>query len=395
MAVAGLDVPVATGKSSSMTLLTLCSATFVAQVNFFAAGPFYADMATDLETSVPLLGLLTTLLLVGSAVFGLVVGPVADRLGYRPLLVAGLLAISLNLVGTSLAPSYSALLALAIVGALGDALVFGLAFAIAAVMFSGDARRRAISWMMASLSGGAIAGVPALTAIDTLAGWRVAIASGGLLAMAVAAMTLAFLALKGAPPAGPLRLRDLVAGYRPLVADMAVIRLLGVTFLRALWFLALATYLGAYAQRELGVSSAQAGSFYLLVGVGATAGNVLAGGRLAKLSPRMMIGVANVVGGLAAGMSLVSPATLMVGLLPVAACLAGVAAVGISAQLASTSTGGPGITMVLNASLMNAGGAAGAAVGGALLAAGGYEAMAVGLPVFAVAATLLVVRGAP
>jgi predicted MFS family arabinose efflux permease len=63
--------------------------------------------------------------------------------------------------------------------------------------------------------------------------------------------------------------------------------------------------------------------------------------------------------------------------------------VGVASLLAVESPAQAGTTMALNASLLNAGAAAGAALGGALIALGGYGAMALGLPVFALAAAIL------
>ena len=107
-------------------LAALCVAAFLASLNFFATTPFYPPMARDLHTTIPLLGQVVTLTVLLSAGLGLVVGSLADRYGYRWPLVIGLLAIAVNLVGTSLAPAYPVLLGLSVAGGLGDALVFGL-----------------------------------------------------------------------------------------------------------------------------------------------------------------------------------------------------------------------------------------------------------------------------
>ena len=54
-----------------------------------------------------------------------------------------------------------------------------------------------------------------------------------------------------------------------------------------------------------------------------------------------------------------------------------------------SSPSGAGTTMTLNTSLFNLGAAGGGAIGGALIAFSGYEALALGLPLFALAAALL------
>jgi hypothetical protein len=63
--------------------------------------------------------------------------------------------------------------------------------------------------------------------------------------------------------------------------------------------------------------------------------------------------------------------------------------VGVATLLAAEGPAGAGTTMVLNGSLINAGVAGGAALGGILVALGGYGALGLGLPLFAFAATAL------
>ena len=390
MSAPAAPAPASPARTSRLTLPALCVAAFLAALNFFATGPFYPEMADELDTTVPLLGQAVTLMTLISAVLGLVVGPLADRSGYRRLLLIGLAAIAVNLVGIALAPNYPVLLGLAIIGALGDALVFGLSIALATYLFAGDARRRAISWTIASLSVGAILGVPVLTTIGGLAGWRVAIGAAGIATVAATWMVASVLPVDHRVASGPLRLAELRHAYAPLLADPPLLRLLGVTVLRALWFLGMLTYIGAYLGDELGLSTSQVGLYYLLGGSGSTMGNVLGGTRLTATVPRRVIAVANVAGGLVIGLTLLSPAPIVAVLIPLGAMLSGIASVGSTSLVAAESTAGAGTTMALNASLFNAGSAIGAAIAGILLAFGGYGAMAFGLPVFAILAAVIV-----
>jgi MFS transporter, DHA1 family, inner membrane transport protein len=391
MTAAGADAPPtsASGTGTLLALAALCVAAFLAAVNFFATSPFYPAMADDLDTTVPLLGQAVTLMLVISAVLGLVVGPLADRSCYRRLLVIGVLAIAANLLGTALTPSYALLLALSIVGALGDALVFGLTIAMASTIFTGSARRRAISWTIASLSVGAILGVPILTTIGGFAGWRVAVGTAGVAAVAVAWLVVTALPPDQRQSDTPFRARQVIDAYTPLLAHPPVLRLLAITVLRSLWFLGLVTYIGAYLGDERGLSTSEIGFFYMLGGAGSTIGSVAAGTRLMATAPRPVIAVANVAGGLLVGLILWSSTEVIVVLLPLATALAATIGVEIASLLSVESPAKTGTTMALNASLLNVGSALGAGLGGALLALGGYGAMGVGLPVFALLAAIL------
>ena len=67
----------------------------------------------------------------------------------------------------------------------------------------------------------------------------------------------------------------------------------------------------------------------------------------------------------------------------------------MAALLTAETPSGAGTTMTLNGSLFNLGAAGGSAIGGVLLALSGYQALAIGLPIFALGAALLSWRPAP
>jgi predicted MFS family arabinose efflux permease len=72
-----------------------------------------------------------------------------------------------------------------------------------------------------------------------------------------------------------------------------------------------------------------------------------------------------------------------------ASLMMGMEGVAMAALMTAETPSGAGTTMTLSGSLFNLGAAGGSAIGGALLALSGYQALAIGLPVFALAATLL------
>jgi DHA1 family inner membrane transport protein len=363
-------------------LAGLCVASFLAALNFYAATPFYTRMARDLDTTVPLLGQVATLMILISAGVGLAVGPLADRYGYRRGLIVGILAIALNLTGTGLAPSYPVLLVLGLAGGIGDALVFSLPLAIAGVRFAGDAQRRAMGWVIGSLSIAPIVGAPILTTIGGIAGWRVAMITAGLSAAVAAWFVATVLPHDGRSPSTPFRWRELRAAYAPLLAHPPTLRLYGVTALRAVTWIGLLTYLGAFLGDEVGLSTRQIGLVYTVGGAGYAIGSVVAGGRLHLGPPRTVVAVT--CGATAVGLLLILATTwFVVPLLVIASIASAIAGIGIAALLASESPAGSGTTMVLNGSGLNLGAAGGTALGGGLIAVGGYDALAFGLPVFA------------
>jgi predicted MFS family arabinose efflux permease len=132
----------------------------------------------------------------------------------------------------------------------------------------------------------------------------------------------------------------------------------------------------------------------MLGGAGYMLGSVLAGGPLSRIPARLLIAVANLMMAVALGLAF-SPfigAAGTVALMPVAALTGAVGWVGIVALMTAETPAGSGATMTLNGTLFNLGAAGGGAIGGLLLALGGYSAMALCLPLFSIAAAVLVWR---
>jgi predicted MFS family arabinose efflux permease len=376
--------------ASGRIQILLCLSAFLAALNYFAPTPFYPQMARDLRTTVPLLGQVVTLMALISAGLGLLAGPLADRYGYRWPLVSGLLAIAVGLLGTSLAPTYPVLLGLGVVMGFGVALAYSLPFAIAATYFSGLAQRRVIAWTIGALSTAPIIGVPLLTAVGGLTSWRVALAAAGVAALGVAWFVAAVLPADRLHPSSRLRVRELLAAYTPLLQHPPSLRFLGVSALRGMWWVGLLTYMGAFLGTVVGFSPQHVGLVYALAGAAYTAGSITAGSLLGGFSPRLVVAISSVIGGvLVAPMFLFPVPWVVLPLLLVASGAASICGVSVVALLADESPAGAGTTMVLNGSVLNLGTAGGAVLGGTLIAFGGYAALGIGLPFFALVAAAL------
>ena len=129
---------------------------------------------------------------------------------------------------------------------------------------------------------------------------------------------------------------------------------------------------------------------YALAGGAYTAGSVAAGSLLGGLAPRLVVAISSVIGGvLVAPLFFLPVPWVVIPLLLVASAAAAICSVSVVAQLADESPAGAGTTMVLNGSVLNLGTAGGAILGGALIAFGGYPALGIGLPLFALAAAAL------
>jgi predicted MFS family arabinose efflux permease len=220
----------------------------------------------------------------------------------------------------------------------------------------------------------------------------VALVGGGLAALAVAWPVGR--GLRAARRPAPGLAGGLRAAYGPLLRHRPLRRLYGAAGFTGVAMGGLLTYVGAFLAERLGLGTGQVGLAYTVGGAGYLLGSLAAGGPLRRVRPRRLAAGGYAAAGLAVGPLFAAPggAVGAVALFAGLAFAAGVGTVSVAALLLGESPGGAATTMVLNGSLFNLGSAGGGALGGLLLAAGGYTALGLGLPAFAVAAALLVLR---
>ena len=383
--------PVTRSPSDGRIIAALCVASFLAALNFFGTAPFYPDIARDLDTTVPLVGQVTTMMILISTVVGLAVGPVADKYGYRLMLVIGVVAIGVNLIGIGLSPTYYVMLGLSICGGLADALVFGLPLAIAGIRFTGAAQKKAMGWTIGSLSSASIIGTPILTTIGSVIGWRGALVGAGTATMLAAWFVRSSLPEDHRRAGLSIRIRDVVAAYLPVIHHRPTLRLYAASALRAVTWIGFVTYLGAFLADGLDLGTRQVGLVYMILGIGYAVGSVVSA-RVSAFSPRMVVAISTLVGAIVTGVVLtVSIPSISIPLVVFGSLAAAFAGLALASILVNESPAGTGTTMVLNGSMINLGSAVGALVGGILISVGGYSALGIGLPLFSVAAAILAI----
>jgi len=347
----------------------------VTQLATFALSPFLPFIADDLGTTVAVLGQIPALAFLAAAVFGLVVGPLADQLGHRRTLVAGIVASSLGAVLTALAPNLLILAPVALVGALGRSIGLPVAQAIVGARYAGAAVRRGLGLIQATGTLAPIVGIPLVTAIGAVAGWRVAFLALGLLGCVAIALMLWLL-----PPDRPngrsahgLSASAFAANF----ADRPTLWLYGSCLGRNLGVWAFVTYLGAYLVEMHGLSAAEVGWAFTATGLGNFAGSMASSGPLGRIPLRLLAVAAPALIAVVLGAVMLVPFGLpvVVLLLLVGFVGNGVSVVSHNTLLLSGSPSGHATTTSLNQTCMSLGGAVGGSLGGLLIATGGFPAL--------------------
>jgi DHA1 family inner membrane transport protein len=383
--------PIPSYPSKHRVLIALCCGTFVASLVTIAPPPLFPQIARDLQVSVPLLGQIMTAMLLLSAALGLIFGPLSDRFGYHRLILAGLVAAAATLLTFGLAPSFLLLVLASATGAMADAAVNGPSLALAGTHFEGSAGRRAVGWTNGAAALSAIVGVPVLTVIGAVAGWRAAFVAVGLAALAIVLVAFVGLPRHHHPAGEPFRLDALLGPYRPLLREPTMRRLYAARALSSVCWYGLLTYLGAFLANVLGMQAGHIGLVYMAGGTAFFLGSVAVGGPLVRVPARMLVVAGYAIMALLMGIAFSARLGPLgtAALIAVSALAMGVGVVGLIALFLDETPSGAGTTLTLSGAVFNLGGATGGAIGGALLAFSGYDAVAIGLPLFGLAAALL------
>ena len=359
-----------------------------------ALSPFMPAIASDLNSSVALVGQVMTAALLMVAVAGLVSGPLADHIGHRRSISIGLTIVAASALVMAFAPNFPVLLAGGVIGGIGGSMTHGVAFGAVAARFSGDAQRKALSYMQASATSANILGAPILTSIAAITLWR----GSYFFIAAMLALTI-FLVRRGIPaatiPETSFSPRDVLSAYQPLFGDRPTLAIYGASLLRTMGWMGPLIYIGAFYIEQLGFSIQEVGFAFMVSGAGVFSGNILAGRRMGSFDLRLIFALATALLSVALVLIFTVPTGpfLTVGIAGISAFITGISFTALMALLASESPAGPATTMVLNMSVLAAGGALGAAVGGLFVGIFGFASLGIVFPIFLVGAAAMALTG--
>ena len=372
--------------------LTIGIACFLWMLNFLGITPFYPFMAEDLDTSVALLGQITALIAIISIPIGIITGPIADRFGYRRVLLGGIFTLSIGSLIVAFSPTYKLLLMLVPFGAISQATVRPLAIAIAGAHLAEEDRRRAVGLATVGMSTAGVFGIPILTLIGSFWGWRTSF----LCLTGLNAMLTIFLVRSiprdregtesvESPPLSP-------RAYAWMLADLATVLLIASTFLRESSIWGFYTFRGAFFVETFQVGSQHIGWIFSIAGIGLLSGSAIAGSHRFRL-PLPMIALLGIM-----IMTLCCTLTLVLSLgLILAVALTMITAFGLGFAMVATDTlivnltkGGRATTTSLNRAAANIGTSIGGVSGGLMLSLGGYRLLGLAVLFFGVAAFSLV-----
>ena len=349
---------------SHPALWALMLLTFSIGVGEFVVLGLLPEVSASLGVSVPAAGWLVTGYALGVAVGGPILAVTTMRVPRRRLL--GVLG-AVFLIGTivcALAPTYWTLMAGRILASLTHGAFVGASVVVATRLVAPEREGAAVAAVIGGFTAATVVGVPLGTFLGQALGWRsvfwaiAAVSVAGWLAM----MTL-LPKLREAEPLPDLR-REVAALGRPTVLAALATTALGFGGLFAAF-----TYIALFL-REVSGFGAGAIPFLLLVfGIGAVVGNLI-GGRLADraLVPSLMGLLAMLAATLVLLPVLGGSQVMVTALLFVMGGAAFGATPGLQLRVVEEARDAPYLSSTMNVTAFNIGNAAGAFLGGLVIA---------------------------
>jgi len=163
----------AAAKGEELRVLTaLWLLVFASSAQVLIIAPILPRIGEELSIDESLLGTLITAYTVSQALFALIIGPISDRIGRRPVLLLGTGAMLVALLMHALPDDYLSMVSVrALAGAAGG-LLTGVAVSYIGDYFPYNRRGWASGWVMSGFAFGQVIAIPAGTLLAAHYGFR-------------------------------------------------------------------------------------------------------------------------------------------------------------------------------------------------------------------------------
>jgi predicted MFS family arabinose efflux permease len=242
-------------------------------------------------------GLIIPAYALAAASAALLVGPVSDRFGRRRFLLVASVLFCLSLLSVYLIRDARLLAATRILTGLASGTFSTCSIAYVATYFPYNRRGVAMSVVQAGYFAALVAGVPVASMLAEWQSWRTSFAVFGTLALV--AFLLVLLLLPEDRHSMQQHLADRVArrfdNIRIVFETRERVAAICAAFLVSAGFVGFFSYLGSWLQRSIGLKTREVGFFFIIVGVAALIGAVLAGPVADRFGKRVLSIVSTII----------------------------------------------------------------------------------------------------
>ncbi|MDA0262708.1 MAG: MFS transporter [Chloroflexi bacterium] len=345
---------------------------FLSQNVGLMLAPLLVDLAAAFDVSVAAAGQLAAVTFGAWAISVVSSGPISDSFGRRPVAVTGLALLGLSTLASGFAPSFAVLLGLRVVTGLTGGIIPPNSMAAVADVLPPAKRARAFGRLMAFTSLSSVIGAPFVAAVASAGGWRVPFLVIGSLLLVCAVLAWFWYPRTPRPALASF---SFLARYKQMAGIGLFRSALAANFLQRVAFYGTISYLAAFLISEHGLSVGETAAPLAVVGIGVVVGSTMAGTVSAMERRAQVLAGCVLAGGLA---FLVLFALDLGAWGSVGLALVGVTFISIGwPTFLAISTEISGASQATAVGMLGAsnqlGGVGGAALGGAVLALGGFS----------------------
>lgn len=280
-------------------LRVLAAATFLIFFQAFMVAPLIPRLAAYFSVSPESIGLVVPAYLLPYGFTTLIYGPLSDRVGRRPIMLASLIGFIVLTAATALALSPQGLLLFRLATGLVASGVVPLALALVGDLFPYNERGRALGWLFGAMAGGMAFGSTAGAILEPVVTWRGLFVGTAALSALVLVALLPFQAImaqraaKAAPP-----FSKVLGGISGLLRSPRGARTYAYVLFNGIFHSGVFTWLGLYLVERYNLSPVGIGLALLGYGIpGFLLGPAI--GRLAdRWGRKHLIPVGLLIGGL-------------------------------------------------------------------------------------------------
>jgi len=374
-----LSTPVLSPARTRLALLALALGGFGIGATEFVAMGLLPQIAQNLlpgvwqsssDDAIAQAGVMIAAYALGVVVGAPTIAVFAARLPRRAILLGLTAAFTVGTVASALAPTFELVVLFRFLAALPHGAYFGIAALVAASLMGPGKRGQGVALVLSGLTVANVVGVPLITALGQVAGWRAAyLVVAAIFALSVLAIRLTVPAQPGDPEATPRR--ELGALRRPAVWFALLTGSVGFA-----GFFAVYTYVAPLTTEVTGLPASAVPWALVTLGLGMTLGNFVGGWAADRSVLRTLFASFAVFAVVLTGLALTAPypVGLFVFLFGVGAAASALSPA-IQTRLMDVAGDSQTLAAAVNHSALNIGNALGAFLGGAVIAAGwGYLA---------------------
>jgi len=355
-----------------LAVMALAIGAFAIGTTEFVAMGLLPDIATSLGISEPIAGHVISAYALGVVVGAPVIASLTAHLPRKALLLGLIALFTLGNLASVLAPSYETLMAARFVSGIPHGAFFGIAALVAAHLMGPKNRAKAVAHVMSGLTVATVLGVPLASFLGQHFGWRSAFG----LVVVIGLVTLTAIwywlpDLKSMHVTSALT--ELSALRRPQVWLALLLGMVGFGGMFAVY-----TYVATTLTDVSGLSRGLVPLGLMMFGIGMVVGN-LVGGKVADISVIKALYASLISLGAMLALfvwAVHNPWTALIGLFLIGASGSAIGPA-LQTRLMDVAHGAQTLAAALNHSALNIANAAGAWIGGLVIAAGyGYTAPA-------------------